>query len=183
MVYPKAYIEFLIHFHGDRDYFECHEVLEEYWKEIDPNNKQSIWVGLILLAVSNYHHRRENYHGAKKTIAKSIAILKNEKNKLLPLGIDADKLMYDLLLRQKAIALGKPYDSYTIPIIDPMLIASCQAGCIDRGFIWGSVSDMNNIEVVHRHSTRDRSSVIEERLEALKRNTRFIQQHIKKGNE
>ena len=31
-MYPTEYIQFLIHFHGDYDYFECHEILEEYWK-------------------------------------------------------------------------------------------------------------------------------------------------------
>lgn len=182
-MYPKAYIDYLIHFHGDRDYFECHEILEEYWKEVDPNNKQSIWVGLILLAVSNYHHRRGNFPGAKKTIAKSIAILKNEKKRLLQLGIDTEQLMKDLLLKQQDISLQYPYTSYTIPMTDPILIESCNAGCIDRGFIWGSASDLNNREIVHRHSSRDRSSIIQERLDALKKSTRFIHQHIEKGSE
>ncbi|MFZ3196347.1 MAG: DUF309 domain-containing protein, partial [Bacillus mycoides] len=27
-MYPTEYIQFLIHFHGDYDYFECHEILE-----------------------------------------------------------------------------------------------------------------------------------------------------------
>ncbi|MEH7501602.1 DUF309 domain-containing protein, partial [Neobacillus drentensis] len=29
-MYPTEYIQFLAHFHGDRDYFECHELLEDY---------------------------------------------------------------------------------------------------------------------------------------------------------
>lgn len=33
-MYPPEYIEFLYHFHCDRDYFECHEILEELWKKI-----------------------------------------------------------------------------------------------------------------------------------------------------
>ncbi|WP_102274696.1 DUF309 domain-containing protein [Cytobacillus massiliigabonensis] len=182
-MYPEAYIEYLIHFHGDRDYFECHEILEEYWKEVDPNNKQSIWVGLILLAVSNYHHRRENFLGAKKTMTKAISILKNEKNRLLHLGIDAEKLINDLLARQKALSLGNPYTSYTIPIIDSILISNCKSGCIERGFTWDSVSDLHNKRLVHRHSTRDRSNVIQERLDALNKNTRFIQPQTEKGSE
>ena len=31
--YPEAYTDYLCYFHGARDYFECHEVMEEYWKE------------------------------------------------------------------------------------------------------------------------------------------------------
>ena len=30
--YPEAFISYLIEFHATRDYFECHELLEEYWK-------------------------------------------------------------------------------------------------------------------------------------------------------
>lgn len=32
-MYPEAYIEYLAEFHGSRDYFECHELLEEHWKK------------------------------------------------------------------------------------------------------------------------------------------------------
>ncbi|PAD68333.1 hypothetical protein CHH83_14265, partial [Bacillus sp. 7586-K] len=34
-MYDQEYIDFLVHFHCDRDYFECHEILEEHWKK-DP---------------------------------------------------------------------------------------------------------------------------------------------------
>ena len=48
--YPEAYIDFLVHFHGDRDWFECHERLEEYWKEHPDDPKSDTWVGLIQVA-------------------------------------------------------------------------------------------------------------------------------------
>lgn len=53
-MYPKAYIEYLVHFHSDRDYFECHEILEEHWKQ-DGRNKG--WLVLIQTAVAFYHYR------------------------------------------------------------------------------------------------------------------------------
>lgn len=81
-MYPDAYIQFLVHFHGDRDYFECHEILEEYWKETIKGDKQSIWVGLIMLAVSNYHFRRNNNSGAQRTLQKAISIFENKKRKV-----------------------------------------------------------------------------------------------------
>lgn len=37
-MYPAEYLEYLVYFHADRDYFECHEILEEYWKEQGMNN-------------------------------------------------------------------------------------------------------------------------------------------------
>ena len=71
MGYPKAYILYLVHFHGDRDYFECHEILEEHWKEMDPKDRMSHWVGLIQIAVAVYHERRENRQGAIRTLTKA----------------------------------------------------------------------------------------------------------------
>ncbi len=64
-MYAKAYIEYLAHFHGTRDYFECHEVLEEHWKAVDPKNRSSVWVLLIQIAVSMYHARQ--YKRSKNT--------------------------------------------------------------------------------------------------------------------
>ncbi|WP_218197281.1 DUF309 domain-containing protein, partial [Pseudomonas sp. 2995-1] len=60
MNYPDAYIEYLIEFHGTRDYFECHEIMEEYWKK----NKEKHWHTLIQLAVAIYHERQHNYDGS-----------------------------------------------------------------------------------------------------------------------
>ena len=167
-MYSNEYIDFLIHFHGDRDYFECHEILEEYWKEVDPGNKQSIWVGLILLAVAMYHHRRGNFSGAKKSLTKSIVILTENKNQIDRLGIDSIKLLQDLTTNIDHIANGRKYSSYNLPINDAALIAICRNKCNQTGFIWCSDSDLSNKELIHRHALRDRSKVIEERQNALK---------------
>lgn len=51
-LYPKAYIDYLVYFHGLRDYFECHEVLEEHWKKDDKAERKKYWVGLIQIAVA-----------------------------------------------------------------------------------------------------------------------------------
>lgn len=78
-MYPTEYIQFLIHFHGDYDYFECHETLEEYWKTKPRGNRDNYLVGLIQIAVSLYHQRRSNWNGAEKMMKSAITIL--EKNK------------------------------------------------------------------------------------------------------
>ena len=72
--YPEDYLSFLVHFHGTRDYFECHEILEEYWKETAPKERDSHWVGLIQIAVALYHERRGNKQGATRTLTKAIEI-------------------------------------------------------------------------------------------------------------
>jgi predicted metal-dependent hydrolase len=166
-VYPNEYIHYLVHFHGDRDYFECHEILEDYWKKHDFGNKQSVWTGLIQLAVSCYHHRRSNYSGAQKTLEKAIKILIRE-NSLKGLGLNSTELAN--LLKDQLLLIKKqqPYRSMNLPITDPHLNQQCYTLCSKLGFIWYSKSNLNNNLIVDRHKLRDRNEIIQARNRALK---------------
>lgn len=167
-MYPTEYIQFLAHFHGDRDYFECHELLEDYWKRIDSRNKDSIWVGLILLSVSAYHHRRSNFSGAERTLRKAIKIFEWQADSLTNLGLNK-KDLYQLISRQVyALQNGESYRSFSLPIRDPILLELAKKTCEQKGFIWGNESDLTNNSLVHRHKLRDRTSIIEERNQSLK---------------
>lgn len=165
--YPKAYIQYLAHFHGDRDYFECHEILEEYWKATDPGNKDSIWVAFILLAVSNYHYRRKNFAGARRTLVKAENIFKKAPHSCQRLGIDPDALFELLGKREMNLNNGSPYSSFNLPIMDPALLKLCGNECKENGFQWGSRSNLTDVDLINRHSSRDRSEVISERKLAL----------------
>jgi len=173
-LYPTAYIQYLIHFHGDRDYFECHEILEEYWKGIDPGNKESVWVGLIQLAVSCYHHRRQNFVGAKKTLDKAIRILTKEKKRIADLGLDWEILHQIVMTRMSMIVKEESYVSFNLPLTDRILEKECEKLAKKHDLSWGSDSDFTNINLIHRHKLRDRTYVIEERNRAL---------YERKGNE
>ena len=164
---PKAFIQYLVHFHGDRDYFECHEILEEYWKEVDPGNKESIWVAFIQLAVSSYHYRRGNYSGALRTHDKSAKIFSNEEKKCKELGIDYQALFELMAERRLSILAGTPYKSMHFPIYDKSLLDQCRNLYQEQGLIWGKESNTIDQSVINRHSTRDRSDVILERKLAL----------------
>lgn len=165
--FPKSYIQYLAHFHGDRDYFECHEILEEYWKATDSRNKKSIWVAFILLAVSNYHYRRNNFSGAIRTLQKALDIFSVNRLVCLRLGINPDTLIEMLIKREKNISISAPYASFNLPITDPELLRLCQRECKENGFRWGKSSDLDDFDLVNRHSSRDRSDVISERKMAL----------------
>lgn len=166
-MYPQAYIHYLVHFHGDRDYFECHELLEEHWKN-SKQDKHSLWVGLILLAVSNYHHRRENKAGAARTLAKAIDIFIQKHEQLMEhAGIDSDELLHMLKQREVDIQNNLPYTSLNLPIADPDLIKRCQRICLKKGIVWGQESNPLRVDLINRHSQRDRSEVTEEREKAL----------------
>ncbi|MEH7096888.1 DUF309 domain-containing protein [Neobacillus vireti] len=173
-MYPNEYIQFLAHFHGDRDYFECHEILEDYWKKNDGRNKNSIWVGLILLAVSTYHHRRSNFNGAKRTLEKAIKIFKTQSDFVTQIGFNFPLLQDLLKERLSIITSQQSYSSFSLPIGDLALLELCKRYCEQNGVVWGMDSDVANDHLVHRHVLRDRTSVMEERNQALK---------LRKGND
>ncbi|WP_199614747.1 DUF309 domain-containing protein [Paenibacillus alkalitolerans] len=165
--YPQAYVDYLVHFHGDRDYFECHELLEQYWKE-HPNSVYRVtWVGLIQAAVGMYHYRRGNIPGAVKSLTNS---LRNcDKGHLRDLGIEAG-LWLERLEGVRAKLQASPSASYQdidIPLADAQLVERCERRCAELGFRWCGPSELDRDELVHRHTLRDRTDVIAERLKAL----------------
>lgn len=167
MTYPSAYIDFLVHFHGDRDYFECHEILEDYWKKVDKANKHSIWVGFILLAVANYHYRRNNLTGAIRTLKKASFILAKDDLQLEKLGLNSNALRKMLSNQLANMKTNIPYKSLQLPLIDATLARMCKQRALDKGFVWGATSDLAEKSIIHRHTLRDRSDVIKEREQQL----------------
>ncbi|WP_456278463.1 DUF309 domain-containing protein [Bacillus sp. AK128] len=163
-MYPQAYIDYLVHFHGDRDYFECHEVLEEYWKEDDQGNRKIHWVALIQIAVSLYHQRRGNFKGSLKMMKNASIILKNEEAAVKKLGLDYDELLQILDDRITEIEIEQPYSSISLPIKDRHLLSECQKECKVRHLVWGTHSNLEDQYLLNKHTLRNRRDVIEERL-------------------
>ena len=171
MTFPQEYIDYLVHFHGNRDYFECHEILEDYWKKIDNRNKESIWVGLIQLAVANYHHRRGNFNGASRTLQKSLRILSINKEGLRKLGIEFTLLVKQMNEQLIRIENNQDYQSTILPIYSKSLVEQCVNRSHELNMKWCSESETNDLQIVHRHVYRDRTSVMDERKKALERKT------------
>lgn len=128
-MYPKAYIDYLVEFHATRDYFECHEILEEYWKEDPPKKRKRYWVGFIQLAVALYHHRRQNTAGAKRLMANSIRILQAEHRAVEDLGLDHGRLLELMQSVYEQIETGSAYKSIMLPIKDEKLEEACRIEC------------------------------------------------------
>lgn len=56
---------FWLAFHKQRDYFLCHELLENLWiKETNRNTKVHPYIVLLQVSVGAYHHRNSNFKGA-----------------------------------------------------------------------------------------------------------------------
>lgn len=163
---PIAFVNYLFHFHVDRDYFECHEVLEEYWKKETIQEKNSIWVGFILLAVANYHHRRNNFSGAIKTLEKAISIFINKNDDVEKLGFNANCLFEVLKMHLEKLSKNEAYCSYNLPISDKILLNYCFTFNDEAKQNWGNKSDLSDNNIIHRHKLRDRSEIIADRKKA-----------------
>jgi uncharacterized protein len=166
-MYENAYIDFLIHFHGDRDYFECHEILEEHWKEDERGQRKIHWVGLIQIAVALYHQRRGNFRGAEKMLASSERILTVNQEPLRELGLDVPELLSLINVRLDAIRKKQPYTHLHLPISDKDLLATCIERCVARSLTFGDDAFVPDEHIVHKHTLRDRTDVIEEREKQL----------------
>lgn len=129
MSYDPLYIQHLHYFNRERDYFECHEVLEELWLR---EGRSLLYQGLLQVAVGLYHHRNGNLSGALK-------LFNGALQKLAPyppdsLGIDLGKLRLESEVYrnglEKAMETGDaasfPYYDLTIEIIDPQLRAEVE---------------------------------------------------------
>lgn len=169
--YPEAYVFFLVHFHGTRDYFECHELLEEYWKRESDPALRPVWHGLIQVAVSAYHERRGNLKGALKMLEQAITRLSAADAALAGLG--REELRRMLLERRGRLLSGLDggdtgtYADPELPIADPELLAECKTLCAGWGYPWNRPSPLEDGELLHRHTRRDRTDVIEERMRSL----------------
>lgn len=167
-LYPDAYINFLVHFHGSRDYFECHEILEEYWKQTKENErKKSVWVGLIQMSVALYHQRSGNMEGAYRILSKGLNIIEKQKEAIVKLGLDYEKFLLLLRKRLKEIQNSVSYYSIALPINDQELLEAAISRCHILGYTWNEKSDLSNSFLIKKHTLRDRQSVILEREEQL----------------
>jgi predicted metal-dependent hydrolase len=159
MVYPKAWIDYLLYFHSDQDFFECHEVLEDHWKEEGMTG--NLWPGLIQIAVGLYHQRRGNMNGAKRMLTSSIEKLATVKSELTDLGIETETLFDNLSKRKEEIEQGLDYQTFILPL-NADLIEVCHVEAQVMGKVW-KLNTAPDESIVHKHKLRDRSQVIQER--------------------
>ncbi|MFC5653418.1 DUF309 domain-containing protein [Paenibacillus solisilvae] len=89
--YDERFVHFVVLFNVDRDYFECHEVMEELWLE---EGRNPLYQGLLQAAVGLHHWRNDNYSGAVK-------LFDQAENKLVQypdnmMGLDLAQLRADI---------------------------------------------------------------------------------------
>lgn len=156
--YPEAYLDFLIHFHGTRDYFECHEIMEEHWIESERDPK---WLTLIQLAVAVYHERQKNRIGSNRLYRKVLEHIAHSPGVLDSLGIDEEKVITLVQERIQRNIDDQPFENFNLPITDTHLERACVEKCDKLQIEW--LSNVIDDDLTFRHRLRDRSDVIEER--------------------
>ncbi|WP_098747969.1 DUF309 domain-containing protein [Paenibacillus sp. EZ-K15] len=125
MSYEPLYVAYLVYFNRDRDYFECHEVLEELWlaRDRDPRYK-----GLLQVAVGLFHFRNNNVRGAYKMFTSAVSRLGSCPGD--ELGISMGKLVSEVRDYAKQLASYDvrpfPYRDLTIEIGDTELKQAVQ---------------------------------------------------------
>lgn len=118
--YPELYVRFLRLFNLDRDYYTCHDVMEELWLE---EGRDLFYQGLLQSAVGLHHCRNQNAGGAVKLMTAALNKLVCYPDRFM--GIDVAKLKQDLekyLDKLQGHAQQEvTYDDLTIEILDPVL--------------------------------------------------------------
>lgn len=121
MAYDRLYVQFLVYFNIRRDYFECHEVMEELWLE---EGRSPLYQGLLQIAVGLYHHQNGNISGSRKLFQAGIDKLEAYPPEVL--GIDLESLLTDArqYVRRLENWEQSPFDYYDLDIVllDPQLI-------------------------------------------------------------
>ncbi|GIQ68233.1 DUF309 domain-containing protein [Xylanibacillus composti] len=123
--YDKLYVAFLRYFNVERDYFECHEVMEELWLE---EGRKPFYQGLLQVAVGLYHFENGNISGSIKLFEAGIDKLRGSVEEQAGIDIGAildDSQHYVEKLRRYEEAPFAFYD-LNIRITDPVLEQAVQ---------------------------------------------------------
>ncbi|TDM18336.1 DUF309 domain-containing protein [Macrococcoides canis] len=147
--------EYVYYFEYLRDYFECHELLEESWKNKAEFTKQDFEVGLILLATGQYHMRRGNVTGGQRSLLKAKRILKHYINSHYEHYIDIRKLISDIEKRINSSV----YFPITLPVSSEIRTLLSDKGPKNSADI--------HENIIHKHLKRDRTEVLLARHNAL----------------
>jgi predicted metal-dependent hydrolase len=117
-MYERQYITFLYCFNVQRDYYECHDLLEDLWLE---EGREPFYQGLLQVAVSCYHLANKNIAGARKLM--ELAIAKLSCYPKIWMGIDVDKLVLDGqgYLNELSSYPKSNFENITIRICDKVL--------------------------------------------------------------
>ncbi|MFJ7826204.1 DUF309 domain-containing protein [Psychrobacillus sp. NPDC096623] len=159
--FHTSFVAFLKHFNETFDYFECHEVLEDYWKEVSPRDKKHTLTALILLATSMYHWRRGNLTGATKTMKTSIKRMELTKDSPFFDNLNYQRLIENMIHALQLMTSSQKFHGFTIEITNRALQSQVNELQLE--------TNESLHFLIHKHMLRDRSEILEERKREKKK--------------
>lgn len=155
-LFHPLYVDFCTYFNGNQDYFECHEVLEEYWKMCAPGEKGHPLVGYVQLATGMYHWRRNNTIGAMKILKKAYKNFTMNQSSPFFEFIEFDELCRNCQISMKAIENGEPFRAFKLTLKNEALQSQVQKKMEE-------LTSLPKDFLLHKHMLRDRSDILEAR--------------------
>jgi len=162
-LFHPLFVNYCTYFNGNQDYFECHEVLEEYWKEVAPGEKKHPLVGYVQLATGMYHWRRNNRNGAIRILKKAYENFIDNKNSLYFELIDYQDLCKQCINSISAIEENMPFQPFQLIVLDDSLKQLVEKEIIE-------LPTFEDNYLVHKHMLRDRSDILLAREMKIKSN-------------
>lgn len=156
-LFHPLFTQFITYFNEHEDYFECHEVLEEYWKEIAPKDKTHPLTAWILLATGMYHWRRGNFSGAKRSLTKSFDRIQLDGDSAFFEGIHLQHVIKHIQHDIEFVHQEKSFKAFKIQITSPEL-----QDAIDKQ---PASIPLSGDQLIHKHMLRDRSEILKAREE------------------
>ncbi|TAA72512.1 DUF309 domain-containing protein [Planococcus salinarum] len=162
-LHHPLFIQYIIHFNSNEDYFECHEVGEEYWKDVAPKDKTHPLAGWIQMSVGMYHWRRSNFPGALRSFIRA-------KDKLSDAGIWTEGFDGKILANQlsgsiEAVTARTAFTPYRLPVVSEEL-----AQAVRHHMAKNPSETLDAHFLMHKHRLRDRTSIINLREQKKRRN-------------
>jgi len=71
---------------NQEEFYDCHEVLEDVWKD-QLNPEKQLTQGIIQVAVALYHSRRDNFVGAEKLLVRGEARIRQSLEIATPIDV------------------------------------------------------------------------------------------------
>jgi predicted metal-dependent hydrolase len=106
-----------VHLFNAGEFFECHEVLEDLWRD-EPGPMRELYQGILQVGVGFYHLGRGNYRGAVNLLGYGIARLERVPHDAHGLDVRA-LLVQAARCRERLVELGPNrldgFDDATIP--------------------------------------------------------------------
>ena len=154
------FCKFIVYFNENQDYFECHEVLEDYWKSIPGYTKEHPLTAFILLATGMYHWRRDNHNGAYRTMLKAERRMLDftSHSELYIEEINFKLLLQDLQHALENVKSGLRFVPFKIDISSHTL-----KRLVENSPVQLELLPADSDAVIHKHMLRDRTDILAER--------------------